>query len=79
MRPALALAVVFVCYVVAGTLDYADRQALAEHRRAVQMSRPAPVWSKRCEKAGQDALVKQADGGRPTIHCVPRRVLTVGA
>lgn len=83
MKATFALVVLVMAYLTVSTADYNDKAAAAEERAAkrktIPATEPAPIWSKKCERKGQDALVKRADMGPWTIHCMPRRVLTVSA
>ena len=84
MKATFALAVIVVAFLWANTGDYNDKAAAAAERaenvgKARPAPEPAPIYSRKCERKGMDILTKRADTGPWTIHCVPRRVLTVGA
>jgi hypothetical protein len=83
MKATFALVLIVLAYLTVSTADYNDKAAAAEERAAkrktVPATEPAPIWSKKCLRKEQDVIVKRADMGPWTIHCVPRRVLTVSA
>lgn len=74
------IAVVLVmCASVVGRIDMDVAEAAEKERQQRTREDRARIWSKKCEKRGQDTLAKQKDGGKWTITCVPKRTLTVGA
>lgn len=63
-------------YLVAGTMDYNDKLAAAEERKATRKEQ-APIWSKRCEKKGMDVLATKADKEPWKITCITKRTLKI--
>ena len=74
MKTILCVGMICLAYLIAGSMEYADKKAAELERKSLNEGR---IWSKKCAAKNQDVLAVKKDQEKWKVICVEKRTLKV--